>query len=162
MTEPTASSSLSETEIRRLVDEVAAGPPASEAAWQSLRSLGPAVAPYLLEGYARTRRWQGRTALVFHAIGFARVSEEAYMLGQYALGDKSYMVRYRACMVLAYSLRTDAVSALTPLLQHTDARTREDATRAIDAIRYQNHHFFVDTSHSGRSLWVVNDGDRPA
>jgi hypothetical protein len=96
---------LSETEIRRLVSEIGTDSPSAEAAWQALRGLGPAVAPYLLEAYPNARRWQGRTALVFHAIRFARVSDAAYALGCRALGDKSYMVRYRACMVVAYWLR---------------------------------------------------------
>ena len=83
----------------------------------------------------------------------------ASALGRKAIGDKSYMVRYRACMVLAYSLRTEAIPALQPLLQHADTRTREDAARALDAIQHQNHHYFVDTQHSGRSFWVVNEPD---
>jgi hypothetical protein len=153
---------LPESEIRRLVGEIAAGLPTAETAWESLRALGPAVAPYLLEAYPSAKSWQARTALVFHAIRFARVSEAAYALGQQALRDKSYMARYRACMVLAYSLRADAIPALSPLLEHTDARTREDAARAIDAIQHGNHHYFVDTSHSGRSFWAVNDDDRSA
>lgn len=86
--------------------EIAADSPSAEAAWQRLREPGPAVAPYLLEAYPQARRWQGRTALVFHAIRFARVSEAAY--------------------------------ASAP-----------------------NHHYFVDTQHSGRSFWVVNETDRP-
>jgi len=153
---------LDATEIRRLVGEIAAGTSSAETAWEALRVLGADVAPYLLEAYPRARRWQGRTALVFHAIRFARVSEAAYALGQQALRDKSYMARYRACMVLAYSLRADAIPALSALLEHIDTRTREDAARAIDAIQHGNHHYFVDTSHSGRSFWVVNDEDRNA
>ena len=161
-TEPTGMSELSESEIRRLVGEIAADSPSAEAAWQELRGLGPAVAPYLLQAYPGAKRWQGRTALVFHAIRHARVSEAAYALGCQALGDRSYMVRYRACMVLAYSLRREAISALQSLLQHADARTREDAVRALDAIQHQNHHYFVDTQHSGRTFWVVNEtDDRP-
>ena len=151
---------LSEMEIRRLVGEIAADSSAAEAAWQVLRGLGPGVASYLLDAYPTAKRWQGRTALVFHAIRFARASEAAYALGLRALGDKSYMVRYRACMVLAYSLRADAVPALQALLQHADPRTREDASRALDAIHHQNHHYFVDRAHSGRSFWVVNETDR--
>ena len=160
MTKPQGAASLGEGEIRQLVGEIATSAPSAEAAWQKLRVLGPAVAPYLKEAYPGARRWQARTALVFHAIAFARVSDAAYALGCQALGDKSYMVRYRACMLLAYSLRTEAVPALRALLQHADARTREDAARALDAIQHQNHHYFVDTQHSGRSFWVVNDGDR--
>jgi hypothetical protein len=159
-TNPTGTSALSETEIRRLVGEIAAGGSSAEAAWQQLRGLGPAVAPYLLEAYPAAKRWQARTALVFHAIGYSRVNDAAFALGCKALGDKSYMVRYRACMLLAYSLRKDAIAPLQALQQHADRRTREDATRALDAIQHQNHHYFVDTGHSGRSFWVVNDGDR--
>ena len=160
MTEPTSASELSETEIRRLVGEIASDASSAEEAWQALRGLGPAVAPYLSEAYAGARRWQGRTALLFHAIRFARVSEAAYALGHRALEDKSYMVRYRACMVLAYALRADAVPALEALLLHADARTREDAARALDAIHHQNHHYFVDRGHTGRSFWIVNESDR--
>jgi hypothetical protein len=160
MIDPTGASALSEAEIRRLVGEIASASPSAETAWEQLRGLGAAVAPYLLDAYAGAKRWQGRTALVFHAIRYARVSDAAYALGCKAIGDKSYMVRYRACMVLAYSLRTDAIPALQALQQHADPRTREDATRALDAIHHRNHHYFVDTTHSGRSFWVVNDGDR--
>jgi hypothetical protein len=153
MTEPT------ESEIRRLVGEIAANGPSAEAAWEELRGLGADVAPYLLEAYPAAKPWRGRTALVFHAIRFARESEAAYALGLLALEDRSYMVRYRACMVLAYSLRADAVPPLETLLNHSDARTREDAARALDAIHHQNHHYFVDRDHSGRSFWVVNPAD---
>ena len=61
---------------------------------------------------------------------------------------------------LAYALRADALPALEALRQHADARTREDADRAIDAIRNQKHHYFVDRDHSGRSFWVVNEADK--
>jgi len=159
MTERADAPDLSESEIRRLVAEVAASGAGGEAAWDALRPLGAAVAPYLLEAYPAAGRWQGRTALVFHAIRFARTSEAAYALGLRALEDRSYMVRYRACMVLAYALRADAEPALVALLRHADARTREDAARALDAIRHRNHHYFVDPTHGGRSFWVVNESD---
>ena len=160
MTEPAGVSELSESEIRRLIGAIAANDPSAEAAWEALRGLGAAVARYLLEAYPTAKGWQGRTAIVFHAIRFGRASEAAYTLGLRALGDKSYMVRYRACMVLAYALRTDAIPALTALQQHAEARTREDATRALDAIRHQNHHYFVDHQHSGHGFWIVNESDR--
>ena len=160
MADPVGASALSESEIRRLVGTIAADDSSAEASWQVLRALGADVAPYLLEAYPTARRWQGRTAIVFHAIRFARSSEAAYELGLRALGDKSYMVRYRACMVLAYALREDAIPALAALQEHADARTREDATRALDAIHHRNHHYFVDHRHSGHSFWIVNDSDR--
>jgi hypothetical protein len=73
--------------------------------------------------------------------------------------EAAWSVRYRACGLLAYSLRADALPELEPLLGHRDQRTVEDARAAIDAIRSHNHHFFVDRGHSGRSFWEVNKGD---
>jgi hypothetical protein len=130
-----------------------------EATWSQLRPLGDAVVPHLLEAFATFRAWQGRTALVFHALRYARTSENAFRLGALGCRDRSYMVRYRACGLLAYSQRADALPHLEPLLQHRDARTAEDARAAIDAIRSRNHHYFVDRNHSGRSFWTVNEGD---
>jgi hypothetical protein len=131
-----------------------------EAAWSVLRPLGREVVPLLLDAFPTFRTWQGRTALVFHAIRHARTSEEAFRIGVLACRDRSTMVRHRACGLLAYSLRPDALPHLEPLLDHRDPRTVEDARAAIDAIRSQNHHYFVDRDHSGRSFWEVNEGDR--
>ena len=89
----------------------------------------------------------------------ARDGEAAFRLGLRALGDRSYMVRYRACMVLAYSLRPAAFPALEALRSHADARTREDAERAIDAFVHRNHHYFVDRDHSGQTRRVVDESD---
>ena len=133
---------------------------AQEAAWSELRGLGGAVVPHLAAFYPKARTWQGRVALVFHSIRYARLSDDAFVLGLAALRDKSYMVRYRACGLLAYSLRRDAIPELEPLLKHSDRRTVEDAAAAIDAIRNQNHHYFVDRSHSGQARWVVTESDR--
>ena len=128
-------------------------------AWEHLRDLGVAVVPYLAEAYRSCRKWQGRVSLVFHCIRYARVSDDAFRLGLEALSDKSTHVRYRACGLLAYSRRTEAIPHLRPLLQYSDLRTVEDARAAIDAITHQNHHYFVDRDHSGRSRWQVNEGD---
>jgi hypothetical protein len=142
-----------------LATAVGAADAGSEAAWAELRAHGAAARPYLLAAYPTARTWQGRTALVFHAIRFARRSEAAVALGRLVLGDRSYMVRYRACGVLAYALRRDTLPALEPLLRHDDQRTREDAAAAIASIRARNHHRFVDRDGSGRSEWQVNDDD---
>ena len=131
-----------------------------EAAWSVLRPLGSEVVPLLLEAFPSFRTWQGRTALVFHTIRYARESEHAFQIGLLGCRDRSYMVRYRACGLLAYSLRADALPHLEPLLNHRDRRTVEDASAAVDAIRSRNHHYFVDRDHSGRSFWAVNEGDR--
>ena len=133
---------------------------AGDDAWGQLGHLGEAVVPFLLAFYPRTRTWQGRTSLVFHSIRYARASEAAFQLGLLALADRSYMVRYRACGLLAYSLRRDALPALRPVAAHADQRTAADAAAAIDAIEHRNHNYFVDRDHSGRSFWTVNESDR--
>jgi hypothetical protein len=65
------------------------------------------------------------------------------------------MVRKRACSILAYSLRQDAVPHLEHLLCHRDQKTRDDAAAAIDAIKHRNHHYWVDRDQSGRVFWKV-------
>lgn len=131
----------------------------SEAAWTELRPLREAVIPYLYEEYRRARRGELRVALVFHAIGFARTSEPAVALGLAALDDRATLVRYRACGLLAYSLRREALSKLRALLSHADQRTVADARAAIDAIEHQDHHLFVDRNHTGRVRWEVVQSD---
>ena len=77
-----------------------------EAVWSDLRPCGQSVTPYLREAYPKFRKWQGRVSLVFHSIPYARVSEDAFQLGLAALADRATLVRYRACGLLAYSLRS--------------------------------------------------------
>ena len=89
-------------------------------------------------------------------------SEAAFRLGLAACGDKATLVRYRACGLLAYSLRADALPTLEAMLRHRDRRTAEDAAAAIDAIRSRNHHYFIDREHTGRIFWQVGDGITPA
>ena len=133
---------------------------AEEEAWSSLRELGENVVPFLREAYPTFTRWQGRVSLVFHSIRYARVSEDAFLLGLDALNDRATLVRYRACALLAYSLRRDALPGLKHLLKHRDPRTIADATASIHAIEKQNHHLLVDRTGSGRTSWVVNEEDR--
>ncbi|HSQ30427.1 MAG TPA: hypothetical protein VLN49_11290 [Gemmatimonadaceae bacterium] len=161
MTDSSSATSLPDAEIRRLVAAIAEDSAAAAEAWEALRPLGAAVVPYLAEAYTKAKRWRGRVALVFHAIRHARASEAAFQLGLQALGDRSHLVRYRACMVLAYALRPEALPALRVAAAHEDERTAEDARAAIDAIEHRNHHYFVDRDHSGRSYWDVNPGDTP-
>ncbi len=132
-----------------------------EAAWGKLRPLGERVVPFLLEAYPTTRKWQGRVALVFYSIRYARTSEAAFRLGLAACEDKATLVRYRACGLLAYSLRDDALEPLEALLRHRDGRTAEDAAAAIDAIRWRNHHYFIDRRHTGHIFWRVGDDVTP-
>jgi hypothetical protein len=132
-----------------------------ESAWRRLRPLRERVVPYLLEAYPTTKKWQGRLALVFHSIKYARTSEAAFHLGLIACEDKAALVRYRACGLLAYSLRADALPYLEALSGHRDVRTVEDAAAAIDAIRSRNHHYFIDRGHTGQIFWQVSDEITP-
>jgi hypothetical protein len=146
--------------IRQLVKQLdTAKARDEEEAWVQLKPLGKDVVPYLAEFYAQARKWQGRVSLLFHSIRHARTSEAAFQLGVDGLRDKATMVRYRACGLLAYSLREDAIPHLEELLCHPDSKTVADAKAAIDAIRQKNHHYFIDRTHSGRSFWDVNPGD---
>jgi hypothetical protein len=152
---------MEESRIRALVAQLdISRQPDEQAAWNELKALGKDVVPYLADAFPHARRWQQRVAFVFHSIRFARDSEPAYQLGLLALSDRSSMVRFRACGLLAYSLRRDALPALKKLLDHSDARTVEDARAAIDALTHNNHHYFVDRTHTHRSFWVVNPEDQ--
>jgi hypothetical protein len=124
-----------------------------------LRALGPAVVPALARAYATTGRWQGRAALVVAAMFHARHSDAAVALGVQALGDRSTVVRYRGCGLLAYAGRDDALPALHALARHPDERTRADAAAAVVAIETRNHHRFVDRAGVGGITWNVNDED---
>jgi hypothetical protein len=150
-----------DSEIQRLVAELdTRSASQEEAVWAKLKPLGANVVDHLAAFYPKAKTWQGRASLVFHSVRYARQSEAAFQLGLAALADKSKVVRYRACGLCAYSLRRDALPGLRLLVSHKDRRTAEDATAAIDAIEHQNHHLFVDRTHSGRSFWVVNESDR--
>ena len=159
MSEPPTSLPGSPAGIRELVTVVAARTAESDAAWERLRGLGAEAVPYLAEAFDGARRWQARAALLYYVIPYARVSEEAFQLGLRALQDRSSMVRYRACMVLAYSLRSDALPALEEACDHPDAHTAADARAALDAISHRNHHLFVDRARTGQTFWKVEPDD---
>lgn len=151
---------MNESEIHRLVAALETNKVLEEEeVWAKLKPLGPAVLPYFLEFYPKMKKWRGRVSLVFHAIRYGRTHEEAFELGVRALEDKATLVRYRACGLLAYSLRRDAIPHLQKLLSHEDPKTVEDAKAAIDAIRHQNHHYFMDRQHTGSIRWTVNEAD---
>ncbi len=142
---------MSESEIVRLIeatDEKNFTP--SEDAREELVKYGPDVLPYFLEHYPRLRTWRGRTALVYTAMKFSRVSPMARELGRMALADRSGQVRYFACMLLAVSLDRDSLPALRSALDHPDPRTVEDARAAIDAIEHGDHNLFLSRGHTGK------------
>ncbi len=126
-----------------------------------LEPFGSRIAPYLLEFFPKARRWQTRASLVNHATAYARTSEEAFQLGLRACSDRSTAVRYRACELLAYAQRDEALATLKRLRKHPDPRTVGDAERAIDAIKSRNHNYWLDPDHSGQVFVVVWPEDYP-
>lgn len=116
-----------------------------------LRKLGDILPSLLLKQYRSSKKWQARCSCVYHSIRYSRRVDDSVRLGIEALSDKSKVVRYRACMLLAYSLNKEAIPALRELeLRENDKKTREDAHAAIEAIENQNADYFVDRDHSGK------------
>jgi len=145
---------LTDDEIRTFVAALETTPwSAEDAVWQNLKGLGARVVPFLAEAYPKMKKWQGRLSVVYHSMKYVRDHEVAFQLGVLATQDRSTMVRYRACMMLAYSLDERAIEPLQALLQHSDQRTADDAAAAIDAIEHQNHHYFRDRRHTGKIKW---------
>jgi hypothetical protein len=140
-----------EAKVESLLNELdGSGSDAEWVAAQQLRDMLNGDLPkYLIEKYKTQRSWRPRSSYVYHSVRYARESDSAVELGKQALTDKSGVVRYRACMLLAYSLRQDVLSFLKQV-ETNDPKTREDIRAAIDAITSQNHHFFVDRDHSGQ------------
>lgn len=139
--------------------------PERDQAWSELRPLGADVIPYLRAAYPDFTHGEGRVRLVYHALPYARVSEDAFQLGLAGLGDRSKVVRYRACALLAYSLRNDAIEPLRRLRGDPDWEVRQSCRAAEFAILEKNHHLFFDRRGDGRTAWQVNpeDGDgKPA
>ena len=112
--------------------------------------------PLLIEAYPRIRRGEGRAAILSSLVCYARSLPPVVALAQAALEDRAYLVRERACAILAYSLKADVLPQLALMQDHPDARTRADVAAAMDAISCGNYHFFVDCEHTGSTFWEVN------
>lgn len=124
------------------------------AAVSKLRTIGAELPNWLLKRFRVSRGWKARTSCVFHAIRYARKSEDALALGLEAIVDRSKIVRYRGAMLLAYSQRKDALPYLRAALVR-DGPGADDLLAAIDAIENENHNYFVDREHSGKMKWEV-------
>jgi hypothetical protein len=114
-----------------------------------------ALVPVFASAFRAIRGWRGRIYLLSELIRYTRKWPEIVDLALQALRDRSGQVRCNACEVLAYSLRSDVLPDLQVLLGHPDARTRECAEAAIDAIQHQNHHYFHDRKHTATVKWWV-------
>lgn len=129
-----------------------------EEPWAQLEPFGAKVAAHALKAYPRFRNWQGRTTLLLRMTRYARTEPAAFELGLAGCKDPSPVARVRACAVLAYSLRDDAILALEALADdNKDRSVREAAAAAIDAIRNKSHHYFHDRQHTGKSQWNPED-----
>jgi len=116
-----------------------------------LKKMNENLPILLLKKYKEAKKWGERAACVYHSISYARDFPEALQLGIIALTDKSKVVVYRACMLLAYSLKREALFALQNTKENiTNEDILKDINAAIDAIENQNSNFFVDRDHSGK------------
>jgi hypothetical protein len=148
---------MTEKHIEELLERLDGVGSASERkAVSELRALGAKLPERLRKKYHQSRTWKVRCACVFYSLKYARDSEEAIALGLEALHDKAKVVRYRACMLLAYSQRANVLPELRGVLESLKGQPgAEDIAAAIDAIEHQNHHYFVDRDHSGRMTLTV-------
>lgn len=135
---------------RRLDDLDGSGSDCELASVRMLHGLlGNDLPRYLLQKYKLAKQCSVRGSCVHHATRYAKSSTDAIDLGRLALKDRSQMVRYGACTLLAYSLNKSALSDLYEILETTPENSKADMVAAIDAIENQNHNFFVDRTHSG-------------
>ncbi|CAM2010022.1 hypothetical protein [Acanthopleuribacter pedis] len=136
------------------VEELISQLDGSDEEWDAIKWLRENVSNelpiHLLKAYPKTTQWKKRESLVYHSMRYARESQPAKDLGMLALKDRSKMVRYRACMLLAYSLDQSLLPNLLELKKDFPENTMEDLLATIDAIQSQNHHYFVDRDHSGK------------
>ncbi len=144
------SEKVSEMHIEQLLDRLdGSGSDNEWSAVDELRTtLGRDLPTHLLERFRTARKWAVRSSYVYHAVRYAKESQDAVELGKAAIKDKSKVVRYRGCMLLAYSLRSDILPELHRMAAEVPGDSCDDVLAVIDAIENQNHHYFVDRDHS--------------
>jgi hypothetical protein len=112
-------------------------------------SLGTAFPDQMLSHYRNSRLKSIRASCLFYCFPNARTSNAAKELAMLALRDKSKVVRYRACQLLAYSQDRNLLGRIEQVRNSFDAESRPDLEAALDAISNQNQNFFKDREHSG-------------
>lgn len=140
------------TQIQQLLNRLNGGGSDDEIfAVRELRDLlGCNLPEYLARHYSASTKYQVRVSCVYYSIRFARCSNTAKQLGLSALEDRSKIVRYRACQLLAISLDKNLLPRMEALRQAIDRRSATDLDAAMDAIANQNQHYFIDRDHSGK------------
>lgn len=145
-------SDTTQPKIERALDKLDGSGSASE--WEAVEFLrqvaGDEFPNLLLNKFRKARRAGERASCVYHATRYARTSDDAVQIGREALNDRAHAVRYRACLLLAYSQDQGVLADLRAALSTAPASSHDDVTAAIDAIESRNHHYFVDRDHSGR------------
>jgi hypothetical protein len=131
----------------------------SDSEWQAVAVLreraGNRLPGLLLATYRQARRAGPRASCVYHATRYARVSDAAVCLGLEALEDRSRIVRYRACGLLAYAQRPDVLDRLRERLVDVPDVSKADVRAAIDALEQGDHNLFIDRGHSGKLTWNI-------
>ncbi len=115
---------------------------------KELSKLGDKFPELLLQKYRKSTKWGERSSCVYHSIKYAKEHSSSFQLGIEATKDKSKHVRYRACMLLAVAQKQEAITYLERLQNNADSAS--DALAAIDAIKHENHNYFIDRDHSGK------------
>ena len=80
----------------------------------------------------------------------------AIALGLRALLDRSKYVRFVACRLLAFAQDPKTIEHIEAA-RAVKGDIDGDFAAAIDAIRSQNHHYFVDREHSGHIKMDIVD-----
>ncbi len=131
----------------------------SDSEWtaaKELRVLGRDFPRLLQQKFHSSRSWKVRSSCVYHAMRYAKESEDAVSLACAAIVDKAKGVRYRGAMLLAYSLRMDVLPQLRAALETlAGGPGAGDLAAAIDAIENENHNYFVDRTHSGKIMLTI-------
>ena len=119
-------------------------------------NLGSVLPTYLLPKFRREKHRTAREECLRLSLRCARDSEDAFLMALEGLKDRSWVVVHMACVLLAFSLRKDALPALRDLERSGRSdKHRERARRAIDAIENQNHNYFIDTEHTGKAFLSI-------
>ena len=140
------------TSTERLMQQIdGSGSESEREAVRILRiQLGQQFYSSLLDLYRNSSNWKIRASCLYYAIAGARTGHVAKGLALEALSDRSGVVRYRACMLLAASLDKSLLPRLLNSKETIPSKSRGDLAAAIDAIQGQNINWFIDRDHSGK------------
>jgi hypothetical protein len=120
---------------------------------------GASYVDVLKELYHSSKSRKIRAACIYYCFGQAKSNKSATSLALEALADKSKIVRFRACQLLAYSLNQDILPQLKLTRSTISKDSVEDVDAVVDAIQSQNQNFFRDRTHSGKIFMTLRESD---